>query len=153
MLHEMGVETGIDLPAPAAARVLGSRAAGAGPAAREPHAGRGAGRVARGRGAGPRLLAADGLLLLGVLRFARALARRGDAVLLDGDLHLQRSGRGSGRAEASITRLARPTATGEFASSSSTSAARRRLELVGRDHAVDQTDPLALLPRRSCARS
>ena len=50
----------------------------------------------------------------------------------------------AGRAEASITRLARPTAMGELASSSSTSACVACLQLRGRDDAVDQADAMGL---------
>ena len=51
----------------------------------------------------------------------------------------------AGRAEASMTRLASPTASGAQASSSSTSAARRGVELIGRRDAVGEPDPLGLL--------
>ena len=87
MLHEMGIATGVDLPALlACAR---ARAGGPRPPARQPHARRRAGRLA------PVTVpsAADRRAALPrerLLDLARALARGGHAVLLDGDLHLER---------------------------------------------------------------
>ena len=51
----------------------------------------------------------------------------------------------AGLAEASITRLASPTATGAQASSSSTSPCDGLVQLLGRRHPVGEADPLGLL--------
>ena len=129
MLHEMGISTGVDLealigcaaPRPGSARPLarlahaGGRPRGLALSDRERR------RSACSGPSGPRLSAAElRLALLGEGTGALGSLAR-SAELLHRHLQLE-CGRSAGRAEASITRLASPTATWELASSSSTSS-------------------------------
>ena len=122
MLHEMGIETGIDLDA--LHRLRAPRTGGAGPAAGQPHAGGRAGRVGLTVAAPVPQPAAtvSGAVASPLVSASRAASRIAATQYSCTETSISNVCASAGRAEASITRLARPTAMGELASSSSTSA-------------------------------
>ena len=152
MLHEMGIETGIDLPALLACarrvqEILG-RPLGSHTLVRRP------GRLARsaraGRPAGASWLPASAACASASASRGAVLPRAPPPRSTPAPRPPSRASCASaGRAEASSTRFARPTATGGWASSSSHERLLAPLELVGLDHAVDEPDALGLRARRS----
>ena len=144
MLHEMGIETGIDLPALIACSR--TRAGDPRPPARQPHAGRRTRRLAAAELAGasppaPRRRSRA--------RLASGAATQYSCTATSISSVCASAGPGRG-VDHALGAADGDVGVGEQLVDQGLGG---RLELVGRDHAVDEADPLGLLGVDRCAPS